>query len=472
MEPNGGFATAAHTLAQFYSGVRGAALPAETVHAVRRHVLDTFGAALAGAGQPEPVAALAAASMVYGASGPAILWGKSERLPPAVAALVNGTAAHALELDDASGCDHSGAVVVPAVMAALPLAPSATDDDFVAAIAVGYDLGRRVLEAAGGYDAHNNAGWHSTGTCGVFGATAAVSRLIGHDAATTGHALGIAGSFASGTWAFLADGAMTKRLHPGNAAAAGILAAVLARSGLSGPAGVFDAPWGGFLNTYAREHGSAEVLTEGLGEAWRIHRSSIKPFASCRGTHAAVEAVLALRADGATPANVEAVEIGVHPTIVRMCGGKQIGTLVDAQMSLPYAVAVALIHGAADLPMFAERVRHDPAVLAEVSRVTVIEDAAAPSNVAANVSLRLANGTVRRRAIDIPIGSAARPLPDEALRAKYRSLAEPLLGPKAASSLEGAVWSLGEGVTPNTIAARLCGIPIRAARTPRKARSN
>lgn len=457
------FATAAQQLAQFYAGVRGAALPSETVHAVRRHVLDTFGAALAGARQPEPVAALAAASIVYGASGPSILWGRSERLPPAVAALVNGTAAHALELDDASGCDHSGAVVVPAVMAALPLASAATDDDFLAAIAVGYDLGRRVLEAAGGYDAHNNAGWHSTGTCGVFGATAAVSRLMGHDAETTGHALGIAGSFASGTWAFLADGAMTKRLHPGHAAAAGVLAATLARSGLSGPAGVFDAPWGGFLSTYAREHGSVAVLTEGLGESWRIHRSSIKPFASCRGTHAAVEAVLALRAEGATPANVEAVEIGVHPTIVRMCGGTKINTLVDAQMSLPYAVAVALIHGAADLPMFAERVRQDPAVLAQVRRVTVTEDAAAPSNVAANVSLRLATGAVQQRAIEVPIGSAARPLPDEALRAKYRSLAEPILGREAASALEGAVWSLGEGVMPNTIATHLQGVSLYAA---------
>jgi 2-methylcitrate dehydratase PrpD len=464
MAPDSRFETAAQRLAGFYAGVRRAELPTETVHAIRRHVLDTFGAALAGVRQPEPVAALAAASAVYGASGPAVLWGRNERLPPAVAALVNGTAAHALELDDASGCDHSGAVVVPAVMAALPLAPAANDGDFVAAIAVGYDLGRRVLEAAGGYDAHNNAGWHSTGTCGVFGAAAAVARLMGFDAPTTCRALGVAGSFASGTWAFLADGAMTKRLHPGHAAAAGVLAAALARSGLSGPAGVFDAPWGGFLSAYARDHGSVQMLTEGLGEEWRIHRSSIKPFASCRGTHAAIEAVLELRADGVTPSDVDAVEIGAHQTVVRMCGGKEINTLVDAQMSLPYAVAVALIHGAADLPMFAERARNDPAVLAQVHRIAVIEDTAAPGNVAANVSLRLFNGEVRRRRIDVPIGSAARPLPDEAVRAKYRTLTEPILGREAATALEDAVWSLGEGIKPIAIAAHLQGASSRAAR--------
>jgi 2-methylcitrate dehydratase PrpD len=146
-----------------------------------------------------------------------------------------------------------------------------------------------------------------------------------------------------------------------------------------------------------------------------------------------------------------------------MCGGTKIDTLVDAQMSLPYAVAVALIHGAADLPMFAERVRRDPAVLAQVRRVTVIEDAAAPSNVAANVALRLSNGAVRQRAIEVPIGSAARPLPDQALRAKYRSLAEPVLGLEAASALEGAVWSLGEGVKPDAIAAHLQGVSLCAA---------
>jgi 2-methylcitrate dehydratase PrpD len=453
--------TAAQRLAEVYAGLRATQLPAATVHAVRRHVLDTFGAALAGVQQPEPVAVLSAASAVYGATGPSILWGTDEARPPAVAALVNGTAAHALELDDASGCDHSGAVVVPAVMAALPLAPAADDDDLIAAVAVGYDLGRRVLEAAGGYDAHNNAGWHSTGTCGVFAAAAAVARLMRFDATVTCRALGIAGSFASGTWAFLAEGAMTKRLHPGHAAAAGVLAAMLARSGLSGPAAIFEAPWGGFLATYARHDGAIDALTTGIGVDWRIHRSSIKPFASCRGTHAAVEAVLELRA-GVRPADVEAVEIGVHPTIVRMCGGRKIDTLLDAQMSLPYAAAVALMHGAADLPMFADSVRRDPAVLAQLSRIAVIEDPAVPSNVAANVVLRLADGVARRR-IDVPIGSATRPLPDDAVAAKYRTLAQPVLGREATAALEHAVWSLGNGAGPCTIADRLRNAAPRAA---------
>jgi len=449
--------TAAETLASFYSALRAGDLPAPTVHAVRRHMLDTLGAALAGVRQPEAEAARAAARAAYGLDGPAILWGRPDSAGAAAAALVNGTAAHALELDDASGCDHSGAVVMPAVLAALPLAHEADADDLTAAVVAGYDLGRRVLEASGGYDAHNNAGWHSTGTCGVFGAAAAVARLMRCDAVTTRHVLGIAGSFASGTWAFMSDGAMTKRLHPGHAAASGVLAVLLARAGMRGPAAILEAPWGGFLPTYAREAADPALLTSELGVAWRIHRSSIKPYASCRGTHAAVEAMLRLRAEGASAATIERIEARVHPTVVRMCGAVDVNTLLDAQMSLPYVVGVALVHGAADLPMFAEEVRRDPEVRTQAQRVRVVASRDPISNVGAELVLALRGGGERRLRIDVPAGSATNPLPDAAVIAKYRSLATPVIGKTAACALQEAVLGLGAGVAPRDILAHLRG---------------
>jgi len=308
-----------------------------------------------------------------------------------------------------------------------------------------------MLEASGGYDAHNNAGWHSTGTCGVFGAAAAVARLLACDGATTRNALGIAGSFASGTWAFMSEGAMTKRLHPGHAAAAGVLAVLLARAGMTGPAEILDAPWGGFLSTYAGDKGDWPALTIGLGNDWRIHRSSIKPYASCRGTHAAIEAMLRLRSEGASPENLAAIRVNVHPTIVRMCGATRVSTLLDAQMSLPYALAVALMRGGADLPMFSEAVRRDHAVLEQARRVEVVESTEPISNVAAELVLDFRDGGQRRLRIDVPIGSATNPLPDNGVIAKYRSLAAPIIGPEAASRLEDAVLSLGKGVRPNEI---------------------
>jgi 2-methylcitrate dehydratase PrpD len=442
---------AAETLAAFYARLRAEDLPPETVHAVRRHVLDTLGAALAGFHQPEPEAVFATTRIAYGDRGPALLWGRAETAAPAAAALVNGTAAHALELDDASGCDHSGAVVVPALLAALPLAASADEGNLIAGVAIGYDLGRRMLEASGGYDAHNNAGWHSTGTCGVFGAAAAVARLLACDAPTTRNALGIAGSFASGTWAFMSEGTMTKRLHPGHAAASGLLAVLLARSGMTGPAAILDARWGGFLSTYAGDKADWSALTIGLGRDWRIHRSSIKPYASCRGTHAAVDAMLKLRCEGASPENLAAIRVNVHPTIVRMCGATDVSTLLDAQMSLPYAISVALVHGGAGLPMFSEAVRRDHAVLEQARRVEVVESVEPMSNVAAELVLDFRDGGQRRLRIDVPLGSATNPLPDDGVIAKYRSLAAPNIGPEAASRLEDAVLSLGKGVRPDEI---------------------
>jgi 2-methylcitrate dehydratase PrpD len=308
-----------------------------------------------------------------------------------------------------------------------------------------------MLEASGGYDAHNNAGWHTTGTCGVFGAAAAVARLLACDEATTRNALGIAGSFASGTWAFMSEGAMTKRLHPGHAAASGVLAVLLARSGMTGPAEILDAPWGGFLSTYAGNKADWPALTIGLGQDWRIHRSSIKPYASCRGTHAAVDAMLRFRGEGVSPEDLAAIRVNVHPTIVRMCGATQVSTLLDAQMSLPYALSVALLHGGADLPMFSEAMRRDHAVLEQARRVEVVESVEPMSNIAAELVLQFRDGGQRRLRIDVPLGSATNPLPDDGVIAKYRFLATPIIGPEAAGRLEDAVLGLGNGVPANQI---------------------
>jgi 2-methylcitrate dehydratase PrpD len=282
----------------------------------------------------------------------------------------------------------------------------------------------------------------------VFGATIAAARLRRLAAGVAAHALGIALSFASGTWAFLEDGAMTKRLHPGHAAAAGLLATELAVQGMTGPANPFAAEWGGFLPTYARGIADPSALTAGLGERWRIRRSSIKPYASCRGTHAAVEAVLALR-DG-PPA--ERIDVAVTPTVARMCGGTQVATLLDAQMSLTYTLAVAWLFGAADLPSFAPAVRESAAVRDWMGRVRVLSDVAITSDVAARVTLHAVDGSTRGGTVESPIGSWDRPLPDAAVVAKYRSLAEPVLGPAQTGALQEAVWALGSGVSPHRLA--------------------
>ena len=221
-------ASYAERIGAFIAGSVAQELPRAVVEKAKRHVLDTFGAALAGATSDEARATRAMLSAAEG-GGPAAAWGTRLTLSPRNAALANGVAAHAFELDDTGGCDHSGAVVLPASVAALALAsPPTTGMEFLLAVVLGYDIGRRVLEAFGGYQAHNGAGWHSTGTCGVFGAAAAACRILRLDPSQCVAAIGLAASFAGGLWAFIHDGSQAKRIHAGRAAEGGLLAALLA----------------------------------------------------------------------------------------------------------------------------------------------------------------------------------------------------------------------------------------------------
>lgn len=198
-------------LAAFWSGVRYEDLPAPVVLWAKRVLIDTLSMGARGAGSE---AVLAVRKGIVNAlecsAGSASLWGTRDTLPASAAALVNGTAAHAYELDDYGGCGHSGAVVVPAVCAMAEKA-GADGRTVLVAIAAGYDIAARVTEGAGGYRAHNDTGFHSTGTCGTFGAAAGAASILKLDAAHYTSALGIAGSYAGGTWSFLVDGAMTKR---------------------------------------------------------------------------------------------------------------------------------------------------------------------------------------------------------------------------------------------------------------------
>ncbi len=145
----------------------------------------------------------------------------------------------------------------------------------------GYDLAGRVLKGSGGYRPHNERGWHSTGTCGSFGAAAASAKLLGLPSDVFMQALGIAGTFTGGTWAFLADGALVKRFHPGKAAETGVSAALLAQAGLTGPRHVLDAEWGGFYSTYAPGISTPAEAVRALGEEFHILESGIKPYACC-----------------------------------------------------------------------------------------------------------------------------------------------------------------------------------------------
>ena len=433
----------AEVLAEFVAGASWGDLPSHTVSKAKRHVLDTLGAALAGAASTEASIARAALA-AGGGAGATPAWGTDARLPARDAAFANGVAAHALELDDTGGCDHSGAVVLPATLAAIDLAARPIDGrEFLLAVILGYDVGRRVLEAFGGYKPHNAAGWHSTGTCGVFGAAAAAARVLGLDAGRTLSALGIAASSSAGIWAFIHDGSMTKRVHAGRAAEGGLLAAILARGGITGPRAVFDDAWGGFLGTYARAPVDADALVRDVGATWRMDIAAIKPYASCRDAHCAIDAIGRLlgRARFA-PDDVERVEVRGNDFLVGMVGGKDVSTLPAAQMSLPFAVSARIAFGSAGLSSYSDARRADPRLRALLERVGMVRDQSIPRSDASVVTVILRDGRRLEEPTTTPLGAPANPLGDDALLAKFHELAGLALAPEETRALAGRTLSL------------------------------
>lgn len=420
-------------------------LPAEVVAKAKRHVLDTLGAALAGATSDEATRAHAALRAADG-PGPSPAWGTALAFSPRNAAFANGIAAHAFELDDTQGCDHSGAVVIPAAVAAIDAAMRPVSGrELLTAIVLGYDIGRRVLEAFGGYRPHNEAGWHSTGTCGTFGAAAAAAHVLALDETRGASAIGLAASFASGLWAFIHDGAMAKRMHAGRAAEGGLLAAMLAGNGITGPTRVFDDVWGGFLKTFAHAAVDAAALTRDLGTTWRISLAAIKPYACCRDTHSAVDAVgrvLDRRKLGAT--DVAAIRVRANSFLAGMVGGRNVDVLPAAQMSLPYAAAARTVFGTAGLSAYAESSRRDPAVLAMLDRVFIEVDETVVASDQSSVTFELTDGSRIEEPTTIALGAPENPLDDAGLIAKFEELAGRALNAPSVGRLAEATLALDE----------------------------
>jgi len=440
-------ATRVAALAHFVAAATPSDLPPAIRTKVARHTLDTLACGVAGAASQEAQAAL---DLILATEqrGDVPVWGTNEALSARSATLVNGIACHAFELDDTGGCDHSGAVVIPAALAAAAMADRPiSGEEFLLAVTLGYDIARRVLEACGGYEPHNEAGWHSTATCGTFGAATAAARLLRLDAAGVAHALGHAASFSGGLWAFIHDGSQTKRIHAGRAAEGGLLAALLAHSGVSGPSNVFENVWGGFLATFAPSSSRPEALTVGLGESWRLERVSLKPYASCRGTHSAIDALGALLdRHKLAPDEVERIEVRLSLFLSDMCGGRDVATLPFAQMSLPYALAARLALGHAGLSAYSATDREDPRVAAAMQRVSLVVDPSIAADEEPFVRVLARDGRADDMRVEKALGSPANPVTDEAYFAKIRSLATMALDGAGTERLIDCVLSLwGQG---------------------------
>lgn len=429
-------ATRAWQLASFCSDFASTALPAGFARKARDHITDTLACGIAGACSIEGQSVLAMLESL-GEHGSAPVWGTSVGLSARSAAFCNGVATHSFELDDTMGCDHSGAVVIPAAVAALGLTDRpVTGQEFITAVVLGYEVAKRVMEALGGYWPLNNAGWHSTAACGAFGAAIAASRILRLSPDQTASAMGHAASFSGGLWAFIHDASQTKRIHAGRAAEGGLTAALLAQAGVSGPNHVFEDVWGSYLKAFAPNGHDADRLLLGLGEHWEFGLAAIKPYASCRGTHSSLDAIRALvRQHAIAESELAALTIMLPRGLHDMCGGRDTTNLASAQMSLPYAVAAFLEHGELGISEFSAERRDSPAIRERMQQVQLHADETLPSLAEPTVTIHCRSGATHTMCVPSPLGNPDNPLSEAQLHRKASDLLSMALDAAAAAHL-------------------------------------
>ena len=405
-------------LASFVSGSRWNSIPEAVRHEAKRALLNWAGCALGGCRDGSVDIALAALSD-YAGPPQATLLGRGGRLDILNAAAVNALISNILDFDDT----HLRTVIhptVPVAAAALALAEHrrATGAELLHAFVLGVEAECRIGNAVS--PEHYDAGWHITATCGIFGAAAACAKLLGLDAQKTAWALGLAANQAAGTTG--AHGSMTKSWNMSNAARNGLVAALLAAKGFTSTEQGFEGERG-FARVLARRHDPDE-LVRGLGRTWELAQNAYKPYPCGVVSHPVIDACLALRGDPrADPAAIERIELRVHPLVRVLMGNATPATGLEAKLSVQHCAAAAFIYGRVGVREFTDACANDPAAIALRSRASLVEDPAMPKE-AARVVLRLRDGSALDQYVPHATGSLERPMSDEAIGEKFRSLAE------------------------------------------------
>ncbi|HET9403035.1 MAG TPA: MmgE/PrpD family protein [Burkholderiales bacterium] len=424
-------------------------MPVEVRERAKALVLDLAGISVRARNEAESTPAMVAAAGHLGlANGACTVIGDVAGYTPAGAAMLNGTLAHSLDFDDthASGSLHPSAPIVPAAFAAAEMT-GAEGKALIAAIVAGYEVQIR-LSLALDPKAHYDRGFHPTATCGAFGAAAAAGRLLGLDPEGYANAFGIVLSMSAGSMQFLVNGAWTKRSHVGHAAMCGLVAATLAREGYKGASEAFEGKWG-FFHAYAPNADAAKAV-DGFGRRWETLKIAVKPYPSCRYTHAPLDGILALaREHGINAGEVEEVAVGLPEPGWKITGDPEPAkqspkSVVDGQFSMAFCAAVALRSGGLEWDDYARHLG-DPATLALCKRVRTRVDPKAqadfPAEMSGSVRIRTARGAFESY-VRVPKGEPANFLTAAELRAKFDGLAGPYLSARRLDELAGALLAL------------------------------
>ena len=415
------------TLATFAARLRFDAIPGDVVARTVNLYVDWLGSALAGKGA-RPVETIAAFARRAGGSphgaGTADVLIDRTRATPYFAAMTNGAASHFAEQDDVHNGSvfHPATVVFPAALA-LAQARGASGREFVAAVVAGYEVGIRVGEFLG--RSHYKV-FHTTGTAGTLAAAAAAGRLLGLSPAQMLDAFGSAGTQASGLWAFLRDAADSKQLHTAMAAANGVMAAELAHDGFKGATRILEGTQG--MAAGMSSDADPARLTDRLGERWAAVETSFKYYASCRHSHPAADALLAVMTrEGLAASDIASVTAHVHQGALDVLGAVTVpSTVHQAKFNMGTVLGLVALHGYAGVDEF-ERDYAAADVAAFRDRVTMVlddeVDRAYPARWIGKVTVTTRDGRALAGRVDEPKGDPGNTLSRDEIAHKVRRLA-------------------------------------------------
>jgi 2-methylcitrate dehydratase PrpD len=434
---DGGDATdVTRRLARYIISAKPQDLPQSVRQEGTRTLLNWVGCAVGGSRHETVDIAISALKPFSGPAQASVL-GRRDRMDIMHAALMNGISSHIFDFDDThlKTIIHPAGPVASAILALSEHQP-VSGRDFLHALVLGVEAECRIGNAV--YPEHYDIGWHITGTAGVFGAAAASGKLLGLSEQQMVWALGLAATQPVGLREMF--GTMTKSFHPGRAAQNGLTAALLASRNFTSSDQAIEAKRG-WANTLSTAHRYGQI-TDKLGETYEISLNTYKPFACGIVIHPAIDGCIQLRNRyNLTAAQIERIELKVHPLVLELTGKKTPQTGLEGKFSVFHAAAVAIVQGAAGEKQFSDRVVRDPVIIALRDRVVAVIDPTIHEE-QVRVAITLKDGRRVEEYIEHAIGSLQRPMTDADLESKFADLADGVLPKSQARRLMDLCWAV------------------------------
>jgi 2-methylcitrate dehydratase PrpD len=424
------------TLARYIVAAKAADLPVEVRKEAARTLLNWVGCAVGGSHHETVGVAISALSPFSGPAQASIL-GRKERLDILNTALINGISSHVLDFDDTHSHNiiHPAGPVISAILALSEHRP-VSGNEFVNALVLGVDVECRIGNSV--YPKHYDAGWHITGTAGVFGAAAASGKLLGLNEQQMRWALGLAATQPVGLQEMF--GSMTKSFHPGRAAQNGLTAALLASKGFTSSEQSLEAKYG-WANVVSTAHNYDEI-TKKLGETFEIRKNTYKPFACGVVMHPTIDGCIQIRNENKLAADsIDRVELKVHPLVLQLTSRKSPQTGLEGKFSIYHAAGVALVEGGGGISQFSDRAVRDRTIASLRDRVGIAIDSSLHED-QVRISLWTRDGRRIDKFIEHAVGSLDHPMSDKDLEGKFTGLTNGVLAADRQRKLMDLCWGV------------------------------